>query len=180
MFTFTSMRNGFRRAVPFALIAAFGLAACGSGYNNSTPYGMSGAAGSKLFAADAGYPGIGSLVNPDPPAGMVVVDRFFYGSGLTSSVESLALDTTNDRLYVGNGTTILVYNGASMASASLSPDRTITGIGNAGSLFIDSAHNRLYVGDNQLGVKVFDPADMANGMASPSGFLTGNFGTTFQ
>jgi len=111
---------------------------------------------------------------------MVVVDRFFYGSGLTSSVESLALDTTNDRLYVGNGTTILVYNGASMASASLSPDRTITGIGNAGSLFIDSAHNRLYVGDNQLGVKVFDPADMANGMASVSRSITGSFGTTFQ
>ena len=179
MFTFTPMRNGFRRAAPFALIAAFGLAACGSGYNSSTPYGMSGAA-SKLFAADAGGPGIGSLVNPDPPAGMVVVDRFFYGSGLTSSVESLALDTINDRLYAGNGTTILVYNGASMASASLSPDRTITGIGNAGSLFIDSAHNRLYVGDNQLGVKVFDPADVANNAATPSGFLMGDFGTTFQ
>src|SRR2546425_13281125 len=67
MFTFTPMRNGSRRAALFALIAAFGLAACGSGYNSSTPYGMSGAA-SKLFAADAGYPGIGSLINSDPPA----------------------------------------------------------------------------------------------------------------
>src|SRR6266705_904018 len=139
MFTFTLMRNGFRRAAPFALITAFGLAACGSGYNSSTPYGMSGAA-SKLFAANAGGPGIGSLVNPDPPTGMVVVDRFFYGSGLTTNIGSLALDTVNDRLYVGNGTSILVYNGASMTSGIPSPDRTITGIASAGSLFIDSAH----------------------------------------
>ena len=181
MFTFTPMRNGFRRAAPFALIAAFGLAACGGGYSGSgSGYGMSAAASSKLFGADAGYPGIGSLANPDPPAGMVVVDRFFYGGVLTMSVGSLALDTLNDRLYVGNGTSVLVYNGASMASGFLSPNRTISGITSAGSLFIDSAHNRLYVGDNQLGVKVFDPADMANSMTTPSGFLTGNFGTTFQ
>jgi hypothetical protein len=175
------MRNGFRRAAPFALIAAFGLAACGGGYSGGSGmgYGMSGAA-SKLFAADAGGPGIGSLVNPDPPTGMVVVDRFFYGSSITSSVESLALDTTNDRLYVGNGTSILVYNGASMASGTPSPARTITGIGNAGSLFIDPAHNRLYVGDTAAGVLVFDPADMANSMASVSRSITGSFGTTFQ
>src|SRR6266581_7704170 len=175
MFTFTPMLNGFRRAAPFALIAAFGLVACGSGYNSSTPYGMSGAA-SKLFAADAFGPGIGSLINPDPPAGLVVVDRFFYGGGLTTSVGSLSLDTVNDRLYVGNGTSILVYNGASIASGIPSPDRTITGIASARSLFIDSANNLLYVGDNQLGVKVFAPADMT----TPSRFLTRNFGTTFQ
>ena len=183
MFTFIPMGNGFRRAAPLALIVAFGLAACGGGYSGSgMGYGMSAGAGSKLFAADAGYPGIGSLINPDPPTGMVVVDRFFYAGGLTMSVGSLSLDTVNDRLYVGNGTSILVYNSASMATGIPSPDRTITGITSAASLFIDAAnnHNRLYVGDAALGVKVFDPADMANGMTTPSGFLTGNFGTTFQ
>jgi hypothetical protein len=138
-----------------------------------------GAAASKLFAADAGYPGIGSLVNPDPAAGMIAVDRFFYGGGLTTSVKSLALDTVNDRLYVGNGTTILVYNGASMASGILSPARTITGLLDAGSLFIDAANNRLYVGAAP-GVKVFDPANMANGAAIPSRSLTGDFGTAYQ
>ena len=59
------------------------------------------AAASKLFAADAGYPGIGSLVNPDPAPGLLAVDRFFYGGGITTSVKSLALDTISDRLYVG-------------------------------------------------------------------------------
>src|SRR6266496_6501830 len=82
--------------------------------------------------------------------------RFFYGGGLTMSVGSLALDTLNDRLYVGNGISILVYNGASMASGIPSPARTITGFASAGSLFIDSAHNRLYVGDAAAGVRVLD------------------------
>jgi len=181
MFTFIPMGNGFRRTAPFAFIVAFGLAACGGGYSGGgAGYGMSAGPASKLFAADAGYPGIGSLINPDPPAGMVVVDRFFYGGGLTMSVGSLALDTLNDRLYVGNGISILVYNGASMASGIPSPARTITGFASAGSLFIDSAHNRLYVGDAAAGVRVFDPADMANGMASASRSITGNFGATFQ
>ena len=181
MLTFTPIRNGLLRAAPLAFIAALGLAACGGYSGSGMPYPMStGGAPSKLFAADAGYPGIGSLINPDPAPGMVVVDRFFYGGGLTASVGSLSLDTLNDRLYVGNGTSILVYNGASMAMGIPSPDRTITGITSAASLFIDAANNRLYVGDAAVGVRVFDPADMANNMASVSRSITGNFGATFQ
>jgi hypothetical protein len=167
------------------LSSVLGLAACGGGGGygggGGGGYGMPvpGVGASKLFAADAGYPGIGSLVNPDPATGMIAVDRFFYGGGLTTSVKSLALDIVNDRLYVGNGTTILVYNGASMASGIPSPARTITGLLDAGSLFIDAANNRLYVGAAP-GVKVFAPADMASAAAIPSRFLTGDFGTAYQ
>jgi len=166
------------------LSSLLGLAACGGGGGTygggGGGYGMpTNAAASKLFAADAGYPGIGSLVNPDPAPGLLAVDRFFYGGGITTSVKSLALDTISDRLYVGNGTTILVYNGASMASGIPSPARTITGLLDAGSLFIDAANNRLYVGAAP-GVKVFDPANMANGPATPSRSLTGDFGTAYQ
>jgi len=167
-------------AASVMLSSLLGLAACGgggSGYGGGGMTAAPGTAGSKLFTAQAGYPGIGSFVNPDPSTGTLIGDRFFYGSGLTPSVESLALDTVNDRLYVGNGTTILMYNGASMAGSIISPDRTITGIGNAGSLFIDVGNNRLYVGDNAAGVQVFDPADTA---MTPTRFLTDNFGASFQ
>ncbi len=179
MFTFTPMRNGFGRAVPFALIAAFGLAACGSGYNSSTPYGMSGAIGaaaSKLFAADSTHRVVGSLANPDPPTGSLTVDRvigptspYFYNYAMFSTnIGSLALDTTRDYLYVGNGTSILVFYGASMANGDFLYNATIGPIGNTGSLFLDAAGDRLYVGDDvSNNVKVFSPASMANTMSMP-------------
>ncbi len=159
MFTFTPMRNGFRRAAPFALIAAFGLAACGGGYSSSTPYGMSGttgAAASKLFAADSTDRVVGSLANPDPPTGSLTVDRvigptspYFYNYAMFSmNIGSLALDAMRDYLYVGNGTSILVFHGASMANGDLYTSATIGPIGNTGSMFLDAAGDRLYVGDD--------------------------------
>src|SRR5712691_10236932 len=178
MLTFTPMRNGFRRAAPFALIAAFGLAACGGGYSSSTPYGMSGptgAAASKLFAADSTHRVVGSLANPDPPTGSLTVDRvigptspYFYNYAMFSmNIGSLALDTTRDYLYVGNGTSILVFHGASMANGDLFTNATIGPIGNTGSLFLDAANDRLYVGDDATDVKVFSGASMANGTPMP-------------
>jgi len=173
------MRNGFRRAAPFALIAAFGLAACGSGYDSSTPYGMSGATGaaaSKLFAADSTHRVVGSLANPDPPTGSLTVDRvigptspYFYNYAMFSTnIGSLALDTTRDYLYVGNGTSILVFYGASMANGDFLYNATIGPIGNTGSLFLDAAGDRLYVGDDvNNNVKVFSPASTANSTSTP-------------
>jgi len=173
------MRNGFRRAAPFALIAAFGLAACGGGYSSSTPYGMSGttgAAASKLFAADSTDRVVGSLANPDPPTGSLTVDRvigptspYFYNYAMFSmNIGSLALDAMRDYLYVGNGTSILVFHGASMANGDLYTSATIGPIGNTGSMFLDAAGDRLYVGDDvNNNVKVFSQASMANSMSMP-------------
>ncbi len=185
MFTFTLMRNGFRRAAPFALIVAFGLAACGGGYSGSgSGYGMStgGGPGSKLFGADSAHMAIGSLANPNPPAGMIPVDRIISGmyyTQLSNKIGSLALDPALDYLYVGNGTSILVFYGASMANGDISPTRVISGIGNTGSLFLDTVNNRLYVGDVN-GVKVFNGASMANGAPAPNRTITGDFGASFQ
>ncbi len=182
MFTFTPMRNGFRRAAPFALITAFGLAACGGGYSSSTPYGMSGATGaaaSKLFAADSPHMAIGSLVNPNPGTGMITVDRVIMGSvytGLSNNIGSLALDPVLDYLYVGNGTSIRVFYMASMAYGDAIPARVITNnpaSGNTGSLFLDTTNNRLYVGDNVFGVRVFDNASMISGPTASTRVITG-------
>ena len=180
MFTFTLMRNGFRRAAPFALIAAFGLAACGGGYSSSTPYGMSGATGaaaSKLFAADSPHMAVGSLANPNPSPGAIPVDRIISGmfyTQLSNKIGSLALDPALDYLYVGNGTSILVFYGASMANGDISPSRVISGIGNTGSLFLDTTtNNRLYVGDDVFGVRVFDHASTISGPAASTRVITG-------
>jgi len=173
------MRNGSRRAAPFALIAAFGLAACGGGYSSSTPYGMSGATGaaaSKLFAADSTDRVVGSLANPDPAAGSLTVDRvigptspyFFNYAMFSTNIGSLALDATRDYLYVGNGTSILVFHGASMANGDLYTNATIGPIGNTGSMFLDAAHDRLYVGDDNVDVKVFSGVSTSTGATTPT------------
>src|SRR5262245_15862045 len=94
-----------------AIVAAFlALAAAGCGGG-----GGGGSSGplppSRFFAVDAAHLAIGSLVNPDPSPGAIAVDRIITGSstGLTASAGRLALDTVNDRLYVANGTSILVF-----------------------------------------------------------------------
>ena len=185
MFTFIPMGNGFRRTAPFALIVAFGLAACGGGYSGSgSGYGMSAGPASKLFGADSAHMAIGSLINPNPDAGTLAVDRLIGGSiynyaSLSNNIGSLALDTARDYLYVGNGTSVLVFYNASTANGDIYPTRAISGIGNTGSLFLDTAHDRIYVGDDVNGVKVFAGASTANGSPMPR-LITGDFGATFQ
>ena len=99
------------------LSSVLGLAACGGGgggYGNNPP---SGAAPSKLFGADSPHMAIGSLANPNPGAGTFPVDRTIMGiyPGLSNNIGSLALDTGRNYLYVGNGTSILVFHSASTA-----------------------------------------------------------------
>src|SRR6266699_4552613 len=125
------------------LSSALGLAACGGGGGygggNNAP---SGAAPSKLFAADSPHKAIGSLANPNPGAGTFPVDRTIMGpiyTELSNNIGGLALDPALDYLYVGNGTSILVFYMASMANGNISPSRSIAiGSGNTGSLFLDT------------------------------------------
>ena len=128
----------------------------------------SSAAGSKLFAADSGNKVVGSLANPDPAAGTLTVDRiigpaapYFYNYAFFSgNNKSLALDTMRDILYVGNGTSLLVFYGASMANGDIVTSATIGTFGSTGSLFADTLNDRLYVGDDNVDVKVFSGASM--------------------
>ena len=164
------------------LSSALGLAACGGGgggYGNNPP---SGAAPSKLFGADSPHMAIGSLANPNPGAGTFPVDRTIMGiyPGLSNNIGSLALDTGRNYLYVGNGTSILVFHSASTADGDIFPDQSFgIGGGNTGSLFLDMVNDRLYVGDDGNGVKVFNGASTANGAPSPARTITGDFGATF-
>ena len=159
-------------AVQLASLAACGGGGYGGGGMNMS---VSSAGPSKLFAADSTDSVIGSLANPDPAAGSLMVDRaigpmapYFYNYAmLSTNIGSLALDTTRDILYVGNGTSVLVFHSASMANGDLFTDASIGPIGNTGSMFLDAAHDRLYVGDDVNNVKVFSPASTANSMSMP-------------
>jgi hypothetical protein len=136
---------------------------------------VAGVGPSKLFAADSVHRVIGSLANPDPATGPLTVDRiigptapYFYNyANFSMNIGSLALDAARDYLYVGNGTSILVFHGASMANGDLFADASIGPIGNTGSLFLDAANDRLYVGDDAVDVKVFSGASTANGSPTP-------------
>jgi hypothetical protein len=144
-----------------------------------------GAAASKAFAADSPHSTIGSLINPNPGPGTIMVDRAITGiyTQLSNTIGSLALDTTNNRLYVGNGMSILVFNNASQANGDPFVDRVITNnpaSGNTGSLFLDTVNNRLYVGDDSMGVRVFDNASGISGPTASTRLINGNFGGAFQ
>jgi hypothetical protein len=179
----------WRRAA--LLIIAASLAACGGsgGYGGGGGSNMpvAGVGPSKVFAADSGHMAIGSLANPDPGAGAIAIDRIIGGPfnypGLSNNIGSLALDPALDYLYVGNGTSILVFNGASQANGDIFSNRTITsnpGFSNTGSMFLDTTHDVLYVGDDLAGVRVFNGISaLASGSQAPSRSVTGNFGTTF-
>ena len=148
---------------------------------------VAGAGPSKLFAADSTDMVVGSLANPDPAAGALTVDRligpqapYFYNfAGLTTNLGSLALDATRDVLYVGVGTSVQIFYGASQANGDIMFSASLGPIGNTASMFVDTAHDRLYVGDDISGIKVFSGASTATGTPTPRS-ITGNFGTTFQ
>jgi hypothetical protein len=107
------------------------------------------------------------------------VDRVISGAntGLSGNIGGLVLDTTNDRLYVANGLSILAINNAGTVSGNVVPSRVVTTIssGNLNSLFLDATNDVLYVGE-AFGVRVFNGASTATN-ASPSRTITGNFGT---
>jgi hypothetical protein len=168
------------------ILAIASLAACGKGGGSSSPAPTP---GSKLFVADSGNHAIASFVNSNPAPGAgtipVPVDRIITGSNinLPGNIPAFALDATNDRLYVSNELSVLVFNNASTASGNTGPSRTAAtlGSGNFTSLFVDTTNDRLYVGDGPNGVKVFNSASTLTGNTgpdtpTPNRFLT-NFGT---
>jgi hypothetical protein len=161
------------------LSSLFGLAACGGGGGYGGGGGgmpVTGVGPSKLFGADSAHMAIGSLANPNPGPGAIPVDRIISGNiytGLSNNIGSLALDPALDYLYVGNGTSIRVFYMASRANGDVTPVRAISGIGNTGSLFLDTTNNRLYVGDDVFGVRVFNNASTISGATANARVITG-------
>jgi len=172
----TTRLTGVRRlAIVGTSTVLFACGGGGAGDSSSPPP-------SKFFAAatiTSAPPAIGSVINPDPPAEPLTVDRTIQGgsTGLAGTIGSLALDTQNDRLYVGNMVSVRVFNGASFADGNVIPARTFSLSApafNAASLFIDPAGNRLYIGDDfNSVVRVFDNASALNNGVTADRVITG-------
>ena len=167
-----------RLAVIGAAALLFG---CGGGGGGGG--GSSAPQPSKFFTAVTvtGQPtAIGSVINPNPPAGTLTADRIIEGAstGLAGTIGSLALDIPNDRLYVGNQVNVRVFNSASLADGNVPPTHTFstkTGPAfNAASLFIDTGNNRLYLGDDSNSqVRVYNNASGLNGTVDADRVITG-------
>ena len=119
---------------------------------------------SKAFVADRGQATIGSSSNSNPPPGTVVAERRIVGANtmLSANLIDLALDATNDRLYVADLRSILVFNNASTASGNVAPSRVVSsfgGVGNFVGIYLDTVNDRLYATVNfnlTNQVQVFD------------------------
>lgn len=152
------------------------LAGCGGGGGDGggLPLGSPPASGapSKVFVSDSGNAVIASTATTNPAPGLMTIDRIISGpnAGITNGVRALAYDATNDRLYVGQGSSILVFNNASLADGNVSPARTMTSasIGFIYSLFLDTANDVMYVGDGgNSKVLAFNAISTANGARTP-------------
>jgi len=170
----------FGRIAP--LLAILSLAACGHDGGSSPLPPIP----SKLFAADSGNHVIVSFINSNPSGpGAVPANRLITGadtSFATSNIPAMTLDVGRDLLYVSNGPQVIVFAGASTANGDASPARTpaTASAGNFSSLYIDTANDRLYVGETfGGGVSVYDNASTLN-LATPNRTLIPDFGTGFQ
>ncbi len=165
-----------RHCLCLALLAAAALlGSCSSKSNNP---GQSGP--SVMFWLDSGNLAIESFDSAHPPLGEpVTIDRIISGSNtqLGSSAAAAVLDPAGNRLFVANGTAILVFDNASAANGNQAPARVIQKSGGAFvdvvSLSLDASRDLLYVGDKNVGgavpsLYVIGNASAANGPVTPA------------
>lgn len=129
----------------------------------------------RLFIANRGGSSIlvydtASVVN-----GNAAPSRTISGSSTNlSAPHALALDTTSDLLYVGDGNQILVFQGASSASGNVPPVHNISMGFAVGGMFVDVPNNRLFVassGGNSIAR--LESANQQNGNAVISASIIG-------
>ena len=89
-----------------------------------------------------------------------------------SDIRGLALDTTNNELFVADLSAYLIYVVSRTADGTLTPLRTITGVTGVEGLALDMINNELIVGATQSGgvVKVY--SRNADGAAKPLRTIT--------
>jgi hypothetical protein len=136
-----------------SLALAVLLGSCGSKSSSSSAPGPS-----VMFWLDSGNLAIESFSTAHPALGEPVpIDRILSGTStlLASAAAAAVLDAAGDRLFVANGTEILVFDNASTANGNVTPNRIIRKSGsdfvNVASLSLDATQNLLYVGDRNAG-----------------------------
>ena len=157
-------------------------ASCGGGGGDGPPPAPP--PPSKAFVADVKSRAIGSSSNSRPSPGPVPVDRIIQGPNtmLTTNLFDVALDTANDRLYVSDGHSILVFNNAGTASGNIAPSRIVSQRSPGADPFaaqyqgfyLDTVHDRLYVTVVPFSVYVFDNVSSLSNAAPSRIISTGN------
>jgi len=152
-------------------IAVVLAVSCGGGSGDGAP--PPAATTTRLFIGDRTNAAIGSSSNLNPSPGTFVAERTLVGAntGLDTNLFDFAFDAANDRLYVADLRSILVFNNASTLVGNVAPSRTVTTIPGLfgafnGGLYLDTTRNILYAATNFLGstqnVQVFDNASTAS------------------
>ena len=148
------------------------LAGCGSSGEGADGSSPNGAGPSVLFVADIAHGAIGGFADADPAVGSMLAGRVI--SGVTGLGGNLAYDESRDSLYASKGSTVVVFDHASVASGAVAPSRTLMLSGSsfvALSLFLDKSTDQLYVGgDRQSGdgaILVFANASTVSGTKAP-------------
>jgi hypothetical protein len=150
-----------------ALAALLGSCSSGGGGSSSPP------GPSTMFWLDSGNLAIWSFSTAHPALGDTVpIDRAIFSTSLGSAAAAAVLDAAGDRLFVANGTEILVFDHASTADGNQAP-RVIqsSAFVNVASLSLDASRNLLYVGDRNTGgvpsIYVIGNASTASGPVTP-------------
>lgn len=125
------------------------LGSCSRGSSSPSEPGPS-----TMFWLDSGNLAIESFSNAHPALGEPVpIARVVSGTStrLAATAAAAVLDAAGNRLFVANGTEILVFDNASAANGNVAPSRIIRKLGgdflNVASLSLDAPRNLLYVGD---------------------------------
>jgi len=111
-------------------------------------------ASNRLYVANQGGGSILVFDNASTLNGNIAPTRVISGNAthLASPID-VALDATNNLLYVADGTSILVFASALTVSGNTAPVRNINLGATMGGLFLDATNNQLYVtdpGDNTV------------------------------
>jgi len=119
-------------------------------------------ASNRLYVANQGGGSILVFDNVSTLTGNIAPTRVISGSAtrLASPID-VALDATNNLLYVADGTSVLVFASASTVSGNTAPVRNINLGASIGGLLLDAPNNQLYLTDP--GDNAVDRLDGASG-----------------
>jgi DNA-binding beta-propeller fold protein YncE len=148
----------------------------GSATTLSTPQHLvADPAANRLFVANQGAASILIFESVSTVNGNVAPTRTISGAAtLLAAPHDLALDTTNNTLYVADGTQILVFQSASTITGNVPPVHNISMGFAVGAILIDVAGNRLYVANTSGNViDRLEGASLQGGSAVVAASITG-------
>jgi len=135
----------------------------------------------RLYVANLSGNSVLVFDNASAATGNVAPSRTIAGPATTLSLTdgaSVFFDTTDNRLYVSSGNSILVFDNAGAATGNVAPSRTLSGaattLSGASGVHVDTARNKLYVASYSSDrILVFDNASAATGNIAPSRTIAG-------